>query len=250
MNIHSIWIYPIKGLPGIRVPHWPLRDNGALAYDRQWAMVSANGLTINGKRTSKVQQPTLWQLMETLPVADGIIGPMDVIDLAEKLSDALGERVVLQAHDATGCPDDSDRPGPTVVAASTLESLGEKLDLSLREMIGRFRPNIVLDGLAPFADDLLVGKTLRMGGSTFHMAKLCNRCVVPTRDSHTGQVYEGFKDLFLAARKAGVSARVGHLFDHYYKLCINTIPIYVAQESVLAEGGAVEVTECGEQIAQ
>jgi uncharacterized protein YcbX len=202
-------------------------------------MESPNGQIINGKRTNKVQQPALKELMDILPKAQGTIGPIDVLDWGKMLTQALGEPVVLRSHESTGLPDDSERPGPTIVAAATLQALGDALGLSLDQMVGRFRPNILLEGLAPFDDDLLVGDTLRTGGSTFYMAKPCNRCVVPTRDPGTGEVYAGFKDRFIAARTAGAPLLAAHLFDHHYKLCVNTIPGQVSPGTVLAQGDTV-----------
>jgi uncharacterized protein YcbX len=50
----------------------------------------------------------------------------------------------------------------------------------------RFRPNVVITGAPPWAEDGWVGRRIRIGGVTFRMPKPCSRCVVPTTDQETG----------------------------------------------------------------
>ncbi|GAA0156418.1 hypothetical protein LIER_13926 [Lithospermum erythrorhizon] len=49
--------------------------------------------------------------------------------------------------------------------------------------INRFRPNILVDGCEPFAEDLW--QKIRVNKLTFHGVKLCSRCKVPTIDQET-----------------------------------------------------------------
>jgi hypothetical protein len=49
----------------------------------------------------------------------------------------------------------------------------------------RFRPNLVVTGAAPFAED--GWKRLRIGGQTFRVVKPCERCAIPTVDPATGE---------------------------------------------------------------
>jgi len=55
----------------------------------------------------------------------------------------------------------------------------------LGEPIGmnRFRPNLVLSGSLPFAED--EWKTIRIGNIEFDVAKPCARCMVPSIDPET-----------------------------------------------------------------
>jgi uncharacterized protein YcbX len=50
----------------------------------------------------------------------------------------------------------------------------------------RFRPNIVVTGAAPWAEDDWRGRRLRIGDVTFRAAKPCDRCLVTTIDQDTG----------------------------------------------------------------
>ena len=49
----------------------------------------------------------------------------------------------------------------------------------------RFRPNVVLDGLAPFAEDHI--DSLHIGEVTLRLVKPCTRCVIPSTDQRTGE---------------------------------------------------------------
>lgn len=50
----------------------------------------------------------------------------------------------------------------------------------------RFRPNIVIDGAAPWAEDGWIGRRLRLGDTVLRAAKACDRCVVTTIDQENG----------------------------------------------------------------
>jgi uncharacterized protein YcbX len=49
----------------------------------------------------------------------------------------------------------------------------------------RFRPNIVLQGLEPFAEDRI--SELRIGAVTLRLVKPCTRCVITSTDQQTGE---------------------------------------------------------------
>jgi uncharacterized protein YcbX len=49
----------------------------------------------------------------------------------------------------------------------------------------RFRPNLVLSGLEPFAEDHI--EALRIGEVTLRLVKPCTRCVIPSTDQRTGE---------------------------------------------------------------
>jgi uncharacterized protein YcbX len=51
--------------------------------------------------------------------------------------------------------------------------------------IERFRPNIVLDGLEPFAEDHI--DRLEFGKVTLRLVKPCTRCVITSTDQRTGE---------------------------------------------------------------
>ncbi|MFG1882862.1 MOSC domain-containing protein [Micromonospora sp. NPDC049102] len=50
----------------------------------------------------------------------------------------------------------------------------------------RFRPNLVVDGAPPWAEDGWAGRSLRVGDVRLRAAGPCDRCVVTTTDQETG----------------------------------------------------------------
>ena len=48
----------------------------------------------------------------------------------------------------------------------------------------RFRPNLVLEGLPPFAEDRIA--TLAIGPVDLTLVKPCTRCIIPSTDQRTG----------------------------------------------------------------
>lgn len=70
-----------------------------------------------------------------------------------------------------------------VVSTASLEDLNSRLE----EPVGmdRFRPNIVIDGVEPFAEDTWV--QIKIGDIRFAIDKPCARCVIVTIDQQTGE---------------------------------------------------------------
>jgi uncharacterized protein YcbX len=52
----------------------------------------------------------------------------------------------------------------------------------------RFRPNVVIDGARPWAEDDWTGRRVRLGDVVLRAAKPCDRCLVTTIDQETGVV--------------------------------------------------------------
>jgi hypothetical protein len=65
----------------------------------------------------------------------------------------------------------------------SLEALAARLDTPIG--MNRFRPNIVVDGDVPFAEDDWTRVTI--GDAVFRVAKGCDRCMVTTIDPETGE---------------------------------------------------------------
>ncbi|AUG81342.1 molybdenum cofactor biosysynthesis protein [Kitasatospora sp. MMS16-BH015] len=91
---------------------------------------------------------------ETVSLADGF--PLQIASTASLAA--------LNEHLAADHPDD-----PRKSAALPME---------------RFRPNLVIDGLEPWAED--GWRRVRVGEVTFRVAKPCGRCVITTTDQETG----------------------------------------------------------------
>lgn len=73
---------------------------------------------------------------------------------------------------------------PVLVCTSgSLAALNARLPVPVP--MERFRPNLVLDGLAPFAEDGI--RAVRIGAVVLRFVKPCTRCTVPAVDQATGE---------------------------------------------------------------
>ena len=90
--------------------------------------------------------------------------------------------------------------------ASSRDQLNQWLTAAGHQAVpmNRFRPNVVVDGYPPWAEDDWTRRRIRIGAVSFRVAKPCARCVVTTTDQTTGE--RGGQPLkMLAARR-----RFGH----------------------------------------
>jgi uncharacterized protein YcbX len=79
---------------------------------------------------------------------------------------------------------DSDYPSISILNRASLAALGERLGMPLA--MERFRGNLWLDGLAPFAEFDLVGRDLRVGEALLRVREPISRCKATTVDPTTG----------------------------------------------------------------
>jgi uncharacterized protein YcbX len=79
---------------------------------------------------------------------------------------------------------DSGYPSVSVLSRSSLAALGQRLGRPLA--MERFRGNLWLEGLAPFAELELVGRDIRVGGATLRVRERITRCKATTVDPATG----------------------------------------------------------------
>lgn len=75
-----------------------------------------------------------------------------------------------------------------VIGEASLENLNQRLAANGQTALpmNRFRPNVVLQGLPPFAEDHL--DTIVVGDVVLHCVKPCVRCQVTTTDQDSAQV--------------------------------------------------------------
>ncbi len=70
-----------------------------------------------------------------------------------------------------------------LIGQGSLDDLSSRVGRPL-EML-RFRPNLVVDGIAPYAEDQW--KRIRIGTVEFRVVKPCSRCILTTIDPATGE---------------------------------------------------------------
>lgn len=66
---------------------------------------------------------------------------------------------------------------------ASLEALNERMPQPVP--MTRFRPNVVLEGLEPFAEDRIA--EVRTGGVVLRLVKPCTRCVITATDQESGE---------------------------------------------------------------
>lgn len=219
MLITDIWVYPLKGAAGIRVPRWQL-DSFGLVHDRRWMVVDGDGVFI-----SQRSDPLLGQVRPSVDGAQLTLQSEIAGELKLSLDGEGGAdtrvRVWADDVDAVDCgdaaaafmtrhlggpsrivymPDTTLRPVPgsyapargrvsfadafplLLIGDGSLDELNRRLDVPV-DMV-RFRPNLVVGGAAPHEEDAWRG--IRIGAVECDVVRPCARCVVPTIDPATG----------------------------------------------------------------
>lgn len=222
MRVESLSIYPVKSLRGHQVARAEVVRWG-LEGDRRWGVVDPEGEPVTGREVHallgiraehrpedgglRLTAPSLGTL-EVSPPYDGPLVDVGFSRLAqargcsssvdEWLSEAAGERVRLVWQDDPTARTVSARhggmPGDVLNladAAPILLTSNASLT-QLQDWVGpegpqmsmtRFRPNVVVDGAEPFAEDSWA--EVRIGGVVLRRSSLCDRCVMTTIDPET-----------------------------------------------------------------
>ena len=120
--------------------------------------------------------------------------------------------------------------------------------MPLDEVRNRFRANIEVEGVEPFWKTvsfvLTPTATVRIGCVVFGGSNPCQRCVVPSRDSQTGEVTpHGFAVAFGKRRETSLPAWAAReRFDHFYRLTTNT-QLMELRTGVIQVGDPVEIID-------
>ena len=216
--LSALYRYPVKSLAGEAFQALDVSERG-LHFDREWMVVDRQGRFLTQR-----QQPRMSLVRARIDADGGLrlsapgmpdmaagghaAGRVDVVVWSDRLpaapqarevDDWLSEflalrcRLVRFPHDTVRAVDpDYARPADQVgfadgfpfllISQASLDDLNRRLErpLSMR----RFRPNLVVAGCEPYAED--AWHRIRIGGQTFRVAKPCARCIVPTIDPDTG----------------------------------------------------------------
>jgi hypothetical protein len=219
ITVQELNIYPLKSARGIPKARARLAATG-LEWDRHWLVIRENGgfltqrthpslthivtaLTGDGLvLTAAGFEPLLLPLEPQGPDRavriwkDACEGLDQGDEAAAWVSGVLGEPVRIVRTPATPGRKANPQfagPKPSPIAfpdafpvlicnRSSLEDLNGRLPEALP--MDRFRPNLVLDGLPPFAEDRIA--SLEIGPVTLTLVKPCTRCIIPSTDQRTG----------------------------------------------------------------
>jgi uncharacterized protein len=249
-RLANISLYPIKSLDPLPVKEARIGPGGGLEFDRAWALYSADGQWVNGKRSAAVHliraafAPDVSSV--TLSVPDDrrkiptktFAFPGDTASASKWFSNYFEQPITVR-HSPEGFPDDAIANGPTIVSTASLQAVcGLFPGMTIDDARLRFRTTLEIDGdrsaVAPaevpaFWEDQLFGAEersavrFRIGEVNFEGSNPCARCPVPPRDPHTGVIIPGFQKTFSDYRRSHVPAWCPEArFDHYYRLATNT----------------------------
>jgi uncharacterized protein YcbX len=220
-TIRELNIYPLKSGRAVPKQQARLAATG-FEWDRHWMAASPEGVFMSQRtqpRLARVeteigdhvltlrapdQQPLVIPLQpsgatKSAEVWKNAITALDQGDDAGRwLSQAIGEEArllrispVLDRHANREYAGNT--PAPVSFADGfpiLVVNLASLADLNSRMPepvpLERFRPNVVLDGLEPFAEDRIA--RLEFESITLRLVKPCTRCVITSTDQHTGEL--------------------------------------------------------------
>ncbi len=238
VTLSRIVVYPIKSLDGVALSESRVLANGALEFDRRFALVDAEGRILNAKKTAAVHPiraefdlPNR-QVRLSRPNTRGdsrFHWDTDRTALEDWFSESFQQPVRLIENEDGGFPDDPDAPGPTIVSERSLRAIGDWFDgMEIDEVRRRFRANLELKTPVAFWEDRLFAEAdkpvaFRIGTVRWFGTNPCQRCVVPSRDPETGSVELGFQAKFAAHREASLPEWASRSrFNHFYRFAVNT----------------------------
>jgi uncharacterized protein len=255
----NIRLHPIKALDPLTVNEARIGPNGGLELDRVWALYSADGRWVNGKRTAAMHliraayAEDIRSVTLTVPgdrrniPAMTFVFPGDTEGAAEWFS-MYFEQAIQVRYTREGFPDDGLAAGPTIVSTPSLAAVCEWFPgMPLDEARRRFRTTLEIDGaspapaqyanghaaasekLPPFWEDQLFANSestvvrFKIGDVAFEGSNPCARCPVPARDSQTGVSDDGLQKRFTELRSEQLPPWApAERFDHFYRLATNT----------------------------
>ncbi len=218
LHLSAIYVYPIKSLGAIRLETAAVEARG-LAYDRRWMLVDEHNTFLtqrkypqmallrveirpDGLRVFTSGKPDLLMPYEPqrgeelrVTVWDDTCTAIAVSAEADQwFSEAIGfpcrlvympERSIRPVDERYAREDDhvsfADAYPFLLIGEASLNDLNVRLTEPVP--MNRFRPNFVVSGSEPFAEDAWHG--LRIGNSLFYGAKPCARCILITIDQTT-----------------------------------------------------------------
>lgn len=225
--VSELYIYPVKSLSGIALQEVALEQTG-FQSDRRWMVVKPDGQFLTQRthphmalvKTSITDQKLR---LSKAGFGDCLVAPVttqtkrfnvtvwnDTVEaehisdqVDEWLSDAIGESchlvyfpddVLRRVSHADARTDDvtafSDGFPLLMISQGSLDDLNSRLDEKIP--MQRFRPNIVVTGCQPFAEDQW--QSINIAEIAMRIIKPCSRCVMTTVDPEIGQ-YTGKEPL-------------------------------------------------------
>ena len=224
--ISQLAIYPVKSMRQIQLQKSELQFGG-LKHDRRWMVIDDKGVMVTQRQVARLCliQPELLnpevdcslKLIApamsdiTVSVPDGSVtctvkvwdDEVSAYDAGDEIANWLSKFLNIECR-LVYFPDDEirivdqtyARPNDQTAFSDgfpillTTQASLDDLNSHMEENISmeRFRPNIVISGNEPYAEDKW--KQLKVGGITLRIVKPCSRCVIPSIDIATAEKAE------------------------------------------------------------
>jgi uncharacterized protein len=264
IRLSGLYVYPIKSCGGTAVEEWEVDERG-LRHDRRWMLVDETGRFMSQRQLLRmarigvrfapdgliVDAPGMPSLGVPFRPPDGKLRLArvweDLVEVSSVGAEAdrwfgefLGARCrLVHLPDRSPRPVDPDYGRATdqvgladafpfhLISATSLAELNTRLEQPLP--IDRFRPNLVVGGCEPFAEDGW-GK-VRIGPITLHVVKPCARCVITTVDQRTATKTKEPLRTLATFRRKGNKVHFGQNLVHDGKGILRVgSPIEVSQD--------------------
>ncbi|GAB4365325.1 MAG: MOSC domain-containing protein [Calditrichia bacterium] len=218
--LDQIILYPLKSARGIPLSRSEVEIRG-LKFDRRWMLVDSNGQFLSQRRFPRLAlidveiEPD--ELIFSAPHFGRISLPLETIssqrisvqiwtDVCQGIpvspeADSWFSKFLKIPCRLVYFPENSNRPidpGYSInsyslsfadgfpfllISWASLDDLNHRLESPLP--MDRFRPNLVVEGCPPYAEDSW--DKIRIGSVDFRVVKPCSRCVITTIDQATAK---------------------------------------------------------------
>ncbi|MBX9687428.1 MAG: MOSC domain-containing protein [Candidatus Obscuribacterales bacterium] len=248
IQISELNTYPLKSARGISLQE-AFVDHCGIKHDRSFLLVDKNGLAITQRDYARLalvspqildEERVLFRApeMPELIVTRTFSAPNfsakvwnDQIDVSEQSEEAsvwfsrfldFESRLVCMAKNARRPVDPDYATGEQelafadgfpflLITQKSLDDLNSRLEVPVP--MNRFRPNIVLSGAEPFAEDKW--KKIRISGIEFDLVKPCARCVMITIDQDFALLAKEPMRTLSTYRKVGNKVLFGQNLVHH-----------------------------------
>jgi uncharacterized protein YcbX len=263
MYLSGLYVYPIKSAGGIPLEASAV-DRRGLRHDRRWMLVDETGCFTSQRRFPRmalirvhIEPDGLVVDAPDMPSLEVPLQPPAGRLMLTRVWDDLVESLTV-GHDAdrwfsgfldVSCrlvylPDESVRPvdpaysGPgdqagladafpfLLISEASLADLNARLEEPVP--MGRFRPNLVVRGCKPFAEDNW--RLVRIGSIAFRVVKPCERCAITTVNQRTATTSKEPLRMLARYRRSGKQVLFGQNLIHDKRDTLHTDdPVEVIQ---------------------
>jgi len=215
----ELWRYPVKSMRGARFEHMHVNARG-FEFDRHWMLVDEQGefltqrqvarmvllntdlnhgalsLSAEGQGSCRVTMREERKAINVNIWGDRCLANTVDNDVDLWLSDFLQQPcrlVEMSAQETRIVDQDYAQPLDQVgfadgfpfllISQASLDEMNQYLNTAVT--MSRFRPNLVVTGCEPFAEDRW--RRIRIGDMDFRLPKPCSRCSIPGIDPQTAE---------------------------------------------------------------